>query len=143
MPRENDPFINTRFRVEIDGVSISSFSEVIMPQAWADVIEYREGSEATRPRKLRGLFSYSNLVLRRGLTESNELFQYWKAVADGTLTRRSISVILLDEAGETEVKRWNFFEAWPCRYELSALDANGSEVITETVEIAFEYFEVG
>ncbi len=28
----------------------------------------------------------------------------------------------------------------PCRYELSRLDADGDEVVTETVEIAYESF---
>ncbi len=140
MPRQNDPFLNTKFRVEIDGISIHEFSEVIMPQAQADVVEWRTGSGPPWPRKLPGLISYSNLVLTRGLTGSNELFDYWKEVVDGTLSRRVIVVFLLDETGQTVVKRWNFHETWPCRYELSGLDADGDEVVTETVEIAYDYF---
>ncbi len=141
MPRQNDPFLNTKFRVEIDGISIHEFSEVIMPQARADVVEWRTGSEPS-VRKLPGLISYSNLVLRRGLTGSNELFEYWKEVVDGTLSRRGIVVSLLDETGQTVVKRWSFHETWPCRYELSRLDAVWDEVVTETVDIAYEHFEV-
>ena len=140
MPRQNDPFLNTKFRVEIDGISIHEFSEVIMPQARADVVEWRTGSEPSRTRKLPGLISYSNLVLRHGLTGSNELFEYWKEVVDGTLSRRGIVVSLLDETGQTVVWRWSFLETWPCRYELSRLDANGGEPVTETVEIAYESF---
>jgi phage tail-like protein len=40
--------------------------------------------------------SYGNLVLRRGVTTTNELFQWWQQVAGGMTDKRNLSVMLLD-----------------------------------------------
>jgi RNase P/RNase MRP subunit POP5 len=37
--------------------------------------------------------------------------------------RRSGSIIILDDDGETEVNRYNFFEAWPCRWKAPELNS--------------------
>jgi phage tail-like protein len=51
--------------------------------------------------------------------------------------RRSMSVVLLDDEGQ-EFARWNFFEAWPCRYTPPDLDAMDNGVALETFEIVYE-----
>jgi phage tail-like protein len=131
---------NHRFRVEIDGVANLDFSEVILPEARTDVVEYREGGNVS-PRKISGPVHYSNLVLRRGVTASNDLFNWWKTVADGQMSRRNMAVILLDEQ-RNEVKRWNLHDAWPTHYLVSPLIAHGGEtVVTEALECAVDRFE--
>ena len=40
-----------------------------------------------------------------------------------------------------EKTRWNFYEAWPCRYEAPALDAAGDSVAVETLELCVERIE--
>jgi phage tail-like protein len=136
-----NPCLNNRFRVEIDGLVISDFSEVILPDSSADIVEYREGNDG-RSRKLPGAAKYGNIVLRRGVTASNELFDWWKTVAEGAASRRSLSVTLLDQQG-AEVKRWNIQNAWPARYMVSPLIAlDGDAVVLETLECATEGFAV-
>jgi phage tail-like protein len=48
--------------------------------------------------------------------------------------------VLLD-AGRAEVARWNFFEAWPSKWEGPHLRARSSEVAIETIEITHERLE--
>jgi len=139
--RVGDPFGNFNFIVEIDGIGRSGFREVILPAATANVIEYREGNDANTVRKLPGLVKYGNLTLKAGITESRDLYDWWNTVREGRTERRSMSVILLDES-RNEVKRWNFQNAWPVRYQPSALDARGSEVVIEILEIAHEGMEL-
>ena len=47
---------------------------------------------------------------------------------DGILQSGFREVILLDERGQT-VRRWNFFPAWPVKYQPSALNALGHDVV--------------
>jgi len=140
-PARQDPYRNFNFVVEIDGIVAAGFSEVSMPAASADVIEYREGGNPSVVRKLPGRIHFGNLMLRRGITASDELYNWWKTVLDGQTIRRNMAVILMDEA-RNPVKRWVFREAWPARYQPSGLDARGREVALETVEIVFEGMEL-
>jgi len=137
----HDPYSDINFTVEIEGTLVAGFSEVILPPAWADVIEYREGGEPNTVRKLPGQIHYGNLILMRGVTGSTDLYDWWKTVADGQVARRSVAVVLQDEA-HNAVMRWIFRRAWPVRYQSSALNARGNETVIETLEIAHEGMEV-
>ncbi len=140
--RPGDPYRNNHFRVIIDGVEAIDFVEVILPEATAEIVEYREGGDKGATRKLVGAVRYSNLVLRRGVTQSNALFDWWKNIGEGVSDRRNIAVVLLDNE-LTEVKRWNLANAWPCRYAASTLIAVGeARVVVETLECAVERLDV-
>ena len=131
--------LNSRFQVEIEGIAATGFAEVILPEAQADIIEYRGGAEP-RTRKLPGLVKFGNLILRRGVTQSDDLYLWWKSVADGATERRTVAVILLDEQRQP-VKRWVAARAWPARYTVAPLIANDCDVaLIETVECAVEDF---
>jgi phage tail-like protein len=136
-----DPYRNFNFTVELDGINSSSFSEVVFPASTAGVIEYREGADrVTSSRKLPGRVHYGNVVLRRGIAQNNDLWDWWNLVREGQLQRKNGSIVLLDMDG-TEVRRWNFFAAWPCRYDISPLAGRGEETVIETLELAIESFE--
>jgi len=134
-----DPYRNFKFRVEIDGLTVAGFSECDIPAATVEVIEYREGSEEVTPRKLPGLVKYSNITLKRGVTNTKEFFQWFRLVVQGKISqaRRNMSIALLDDEGN-EVARWKFRNAWPTKYEGPKLNARTSEVAIETLEITHE-----
>lgn len=135
-PRD-DPYKQFNFRVEIDGVALAAFSEVSGLASETDVIEYRTGTESNRVRKLPGLTRHSNIVLRRGVTQDAELWNWRKTVEDGQVDRRNGSIVLLGD-DRTEVVRWNFADGWISKWEGPALNAEGNDVAIETIEIAHE-----
>ena len=137
-----DPYGNFNFEVEIDGITQAGFAEVVMPEASVQVIQYREGNEPNTVRKLPGLVSYGNIILKWGCSESTELYEWWKTVVDGHVARKNMSIILLVE-GRNKAKRWNVRNAWPVRYSIDALDAKGKDALIESLEIAHEGFELG
>ena len=140
--KRNDPFGRFNFRLEIEGVTQAGFSEVSGLSNETEVIEYREGGDKVNTaRKLPGLTKYGNLVLKRGVTTDNSLWNWRKTVIDGAVERRSGSIILLDESRQ-EILRWNFFNGWPCKWEGPALKAKSNEVAIETLEIAHEGLEL-
>jgi phage tail-like protein len=136
-PQRHDPYKASHFVVEIDGIAAASFSEVSGLTSETEVIEYREGSDRNAVRKLPGLTKYAHLVLKRGITQSAELWQWRRSVVDGAVQRRNGAVVLLDDDG-SEAVRWTFAQGWICRWEGPTLRALANEVAIETIEIAHE-----
>lgn len=132
-----DPYRNFNFLVEIDGVSQGRFSECSGFGATNDPIEYREGGENRTVRKLPGLTKYPNIVLKWGITDSDELYKWFKSVVNGKADRRNGSIILLDTEGNEKI-RWNFFNAWPTKWDGPDFNAKGNDVAIETLELATE-----
>ena len=62
------------------------------------------------------------------------------AAADraGPVVRKNGSIVVFDLANSTEVVRWNFDRAWPTKWEGSAFNAKGSEILIETLVLAHE-----
>jgi len=67
-------------------------------------IEYRNGSEATTPRKMPGPAKYTNLTCKRGVTGDLIFWDRVLAGVQGSIQRADGSVILLDE-NRVEVTR--------------------------------------
>jgi phage tail-like protein len=139
--REN-PYANFNFVVDAGLGEDIRFAEVELPAAEIETIEYREGGDRTSGvRKLPGRVRYGNVVLRRGISGSLELWEWFKAVRDGQLLRRDVAITLLDEA-RAPVQRWLLRDAWPAKFETSDLNAKGNEVVIETLELAVESIDL-
>jgi phage tail-like protein len=137
----HEPLAGFNFRVEIDGIVVAVFSKCRGLSSETEVVEYREGGDQ-RIRKLPGITKFSNITLKRGITQDRTLWEWRQTVVNGRVERRNGSVILLDTA-HSEVARWNFFDAWPAKWEGPDLDARSSDVCIETLELAPRGLRVG
>lgn len=137
--RPHDHFTGALFRIEIEGVTQGAFTAVEGLEVNVDVVNYMDGSDLI-VRKRPGRVRYGNIVLKRGFLETTELWDWFRAVADGRVERKSGSIILSADDG-SEVLRYNFFEGWPCRWKSFALDAAASDSLIEELEIAVEKVE--
>src|SRR5262249_31151833 len=136
-----DPYRAFNFVVEIDKLSSPiGFSDCSGFAASNDPIEYREGGENTFVRKLPGLTKYSNIVLKRGLTDNHDLFDWFKDITAGKIDRRNGSIVALDLDG-TEKVRWNFTSAWPTKYDAPDFSAKGNDIAIDSFELAIEKLE--
>jgi phage tail-like protein len=134
----DDPYKGFNFLVEIDGISVAAFCEVSGLVSETAVIEYRNGSDRiSTVRKLPGLTRYANIVLKRGVTQDNQLWNWRKAIEQGTPDRRSGAIVLLDDE-RIPVRRWRFTDGWPAKLEGPELNAKANDVAIETIEIAHE-----
>jgi phage tail-like protein len=143
MPRRaTDPYASFNFLLEIDGIAKAGFSEVTGLNAESNVIEYREGGDATNTmRKLPGLEKYGNVTLKRGVSADPELFKWHKTVMDGDIVRdEAMSIVLLNEKREESV-RWNLRQAWPAKWVGPDLKAGANEIAIESLELAHEGVE--
>jgi phage tail-like protein len=135
-----DPFGNYNFLVELDGISRAAFQECSGFDSTIDVIEHREGGENTVLRKLPGMTKYSNIVLKWGVTDDTELYDWHRKVIKGDIERKNGSIVMLNRKGE-EVVRWNFVRAWPTKWDGPDFNAEGNDVAIETLELAHEGVE--
>jgi phage tail-like protein len=98
-----DPYMNFRFRVELDGIQQAGFMECSGLGSQIEVVEYREGNDLTAVRKLPGKVSYPDIVLKWGVTDSQELYNWHQQVIQGNLIRKNGSVVLVDSQGNEKL----------------------------------------
>jgi phage tail-like protein len=134
-----DPYGSFNFLVEIDGISRASFQDCSGLGSSIDVKEYNEGGRNT-PMKLLGLAKYTNIVLKRGVTDDAELWEWHQQAIGGAVERQNGSIVLIDRAGNEKV-RWNFFEGWVTKWTGPDFKAEAGDVAIETIEIAHERCE--
>lgn len=135
----NEPYRNYKFLVEIDGIIQAGFSEVTILNSSQDMIENYEGSDQFTIHKIPGVATYGNIILKRGMTETMELYNWYKQVEDGQKDdyRRNMVIVLMNEKAE-QVGHWKLFNAWPNKYDAYGFIAGGSEIAIENLEIVYE-----
>jgi phage tail-like protein len=134
-----DPYGSFNYLVEIDGISRAAFQDCSGLGSTIDIKEYNEGGRTT-PMKLLGLTKYSNIVLKRGVTDDQQLWAWHKESIDGNVVRKNGSIVLLDRGGK-ETARWNFFSAWVTKWTGPDFKAESGDIAIETIEIAHERVE--
>ena len=103
--RKKDPFRGFRFKIELGSVIKSGgFRECSGLDASNDAVDYREGVDETTIRKMPGLKKFSNITLKRGITDDMDLWKWRKQVMDGDIekARMNGSIILIDDKGDEE-----------------------------------------
>jgi phage tail-like protein len=160
-----DPIRNFKFRVNFQ-TSSAGFSRVSGLKETTEPVDYREGNEPGRPRKLFGQTTYDNVVLERGLTETTDLIIWRRQIVDvfergqkdgfvseGQATasiqadqlRRMVEIQLGDfhaEGGSAGAWSWSLIDAWPTSLEIGEFSGDGNEVVLETVELVHEGLKV-
>lgn len=138
-----DPYRAFNFRVEIDGLSVGGFAECTGLAGDGNVVEYREGTDPARTvRKLVGLQTYPNIILKRGYTQNAELWNWYRNIVNGVADRRHGSIILMNEQRQ-DVVRWDFENAWIKKIEAPDFNATANEVAIESVELVHEGVTLG
>ena len=136
----SDPFRNFNFVVEIDGVIQAGFTDCSGFGSTTDPTEYNEGGLNSTSRKFAGRTKHNNITLKWGLTDSQELYDWYRDVVNGKIQKRTGSIILWDLEGQ-ERARWNFFKGWPAKWDGPGFTAKSNDVVIETLELANEGIE--
>jgi len=145
--QRDDPYGAYNFLVQVTGVAANgqdvqaSFTEVSGLTVDIQPIDYRNGSEDIRVRKIPGLKKFSNLTLKRGITGHPEFWNWIKKSMNGQTQRAPGAILLLDE-NRQEVMRWNFDRGWPVKYTGPSLGATKNEIAMETLELCVEDLQI-
>ncbi len=127
-----DPYRGFLFRLDIDFVTEAGFQECGGLDTSRASIDYREGTDPMFVRKLQGLKSVTPISLKRGLTDSSQLWDWYQ-----TGDMRNGSIVLLDDTGAAKL-RWHFSRAWPSKWTGPAFNSTGNAVAIESLEITHE-----
>ena len=141
------PYGNQHFRVDLgDGAEgpAAGFCQVVLPDISIDVIEYRNGNDReSGTHKLPGLARYDNVILRRGIIGSLNLYEWINQVRNGdTSAARTVTIALLSEDLTAVVFTWRLLRAWPVKYTFGDLNAKGTDVAIEELVLAYERLEI-
>jgi len=129
-----DPLRGFRFLLEIEGIASAGFTRVKGLTREVKHESYREGGVNDYEHKLITQVSYPAVVLERGLA-LDDLWKWALAVANGEVTRKTIWIRLQNEANEKSWA-WQIEYALPVKWTASDLDAQSSQVVMESLELA-------
>lgn len=133
------PLQSGRFLVEIGSEVVANFQECSGLTMEVEVQEYVEGGNNEFVHKLPGRMKYSNITLKRGISD-NPQFASWRPKVEGgkiTVERKNLSIILFDVSGAT-VKTWQVAEAYPVKWTGPDMRATSADVAIETLELAHQ-----
>ncbi|MHB0937056.1 MAG: phage tail protein [Armatimonadota bacterium] len=130
-----------RWYLEIDGIAEAIFREVTGLDSETEVIEHRVTGKGGNivVHKIPGALKWSNIVLRRGITDDRKLHDWRQKIEEGQVeaNRKNGSITLYAPDGSV-VAKYSFVKGWPCKFTGPALDAAKNEIAIEQIEIAHE-----
>lgn len=139
------------FICEIDGVPIGMFTEVSGLEVTMQPAEIPEGGVNDHVHKLPGRSTWPNIVLRRGVTQSDALFQWMKRTGQGVdptkptstdyVVRPAVGAISLTSVTGMRLRTWVFQDAIPVRWAGPRFASTSTEMPQEELEIAHSGFE--
>jgi phage tail-like protein len=144
--QRNDPYLSFNFLVSIGGDDpesvVAGFEECSSLGMHVGVVEYRNGNDrANQVRKLPGLTKASDVVLKRGLMGSPDLFNWVAEIRNGVPDRREATITLLDEQRQP-VMRWKLHRAWPSRWRAGPFQAKRNAVALEELTLVCEAIDL-
>jgi phage tail-like protein len=120
------------------------FAEVIFPPFTVDDT-HRPQDElvATDGNETTEKAADNHIVLKRGLTGSLDLYDWWDKARHGKAPkRRTLKIELLSEDQSTVVLTWRFRNVRPVSLGYSPLRAMQGGIVMETVVLAFDSMEM-
>lgn len=153
-PERLDPYKNFKFRVKWNGSYVAGISKVTPLKRTTELVEHREGGDASSGHKSPGRTKYEAITLERGVTHdtefeawANQVWNYANAQAgpdQRTLEvslrnfRRNLVIDVFNEAGQ-KVISYKIFRAWVSEYTAQAdLDANANAVLIQSIKLEHE-----
>lgn len=139
----DQPYTGQNFLVDLGDGNAAAFSEVSGLSSWIEVTEYREGSDReSNRRKIPSLTKVADVTLKRGITGSLNLYQWFDQVRNGDRGAvRTVTITLLSE-DRTPVLTWRLLRARPVGYAAGPLDAGACDVAVEELVLAYERLEL-
>jgi len=101
----------------------------------------REGGQNLYAHRLPDRVSYNNLVLERGYVIGSLLAEEFNvAFSQFKFYPSRVMVTLFHETG-APIGAWLYLNAYPVRWSVSPLNAQGNEIVLETMELAYTRFQ--
>jgi phage tail-like protein len=137
------PFAAFNFSVEIQVPGLSgyvcsaAFAECDGLEMSMDVKTIREGGNNGRQIKLAGPFSFGQLTLKRGMTSTFDLWDWFQMMQSQPSVRADGHVVLFG-SDRSEKARFMLSRCLPLKLKAPALNAKEGPIAIEEMQIAYE-----
>ena len=137
-----DPLVAFNFAIEVQDQVSGFFTEVQGLGSETEVTEHLVMGDKGQQivKKVAGRLKWDDIVLKRGITSSMDIWDWRKLVEDGKLeeSRKNGSIVMYDQEGE-EVSRWNFERGWPSKVTGPQPKSDSNDIGIEELTIVHEY----
>ena len=119
-----------------------AFSECTGLEATIEPKVIKSGGANYGPAQRAGQVSFATVVLKRGMTTTRDLWNWFQAVSVGGYAYRvSAEIEMRDLAGNTMLT-WALDDCMPVKFKAADLNARGAEVGIEELHLAHEGLSV-
>jgi phage tail-like protein len=147
---EEYPIPVYQFAIEFDDKLVALFQSVSGLSVTRNIDPLTEGGLNDFGREFPGQISYAHITFSVGLS-SSDFFYKW--MMDGQYAGRAAvkNFTLIQRRPNpkgsnpvfAEVKRWDFFNAFPVSWKISDLSIKDSQnIVIENLELSFDYFKL-
>ncbi len=141
MTQKMDPLVGFHFSLDLNGKAVGYFTECSGIGSEHEVIDHKvveNGKELVM--KIPGRLKWENIVLKRGITNSMDIWNWRKQVEDGQVEKaRTNGTIKMLDHDLKPVAEWNFTRAWPSKVTGPQPKADSNEIGIEELTITHEY----
>ena len=136
-------FQGSFFSLEIDGVTLAYFTACSGISLEFEPVTFKQGDgKMIVERKRPGRPKYTEVVLKRGLTQSNDLYKWFDEVVKAAKpTPYKTAAIVIFGRDAKEVARFSLLQCWPSRLSVSDLTSGSDDVMIEEVTIQHEFLD--
>ncbi len=139
--QRKDPLVQFQYAVEIQGKVTGYFTECSGLGSEHEVIEHKVVDKSGKEMilKIPGRLKWENIVLKRGITDNMDIWEWRKLVEDGKVdeARANGSIVMMDQH-LNPVARWNFERGWPVKVTGPSMKSDSNEIGIEELTIAHE-----
>jgi len=137
-----DPLVSAYFTVDFGGIK-GAFRECTGMGSENEVVEYKGAESGTLViHKVPGRMKWNNITLKRGITDSMDLWKWRALVEKGQVEQaRKNGSIVMHTGDGTPIARWDFLRAWPSKLTGPAANAANNEPAIEELELTVEGYE--
>jgi len=138
------PFSAFNFAVEIrvpglnGAVCNAAFSECDGLEMTLDAKTIRQGGDNARQIRLAGPVGYGTLTLKRGMTASFDLWDWFQSTIENARLRADAEVAIIAADHLSERARFVLTRCLPVKLKAPALNARDGTVAIEELQIAYE-----
>jgi phage tail-like protein len=124
----------------------AAFQEVSGISKELNVEEVVCGGENRFKYRLPTIATSQNLVLKRAIVPVGSQLITWcsNCIDQGlavSIKTNDVMLSLLDADGNV-LMQWTFYNAYPVKYSVSDFKSQDSELVIETIELAYTYFDI-
>ena len=132
-----------RFYVEIESQLSAAFSECQGLGVQIDKEVLQEGGATDHQRILLKHAKYSDVTLKRGMTDSVMFWNWINSIVDpgAKKERRNANILIFNQAGET-MQSWTLIGAVPVGWKAPSLQADSNSLAIEELTLAYEGLKI-